>query len=99
MLDGFADDVNLHVGRDGDVDDLDLLVGHQFCITLVHRIDPVPFRDKPSMFGVPRSDGHGIEAGLAIRHQLAVGHNEARTDAADSNSPVRWQTGEVIEVE
>jgi hypothetical protein len=38
-----------------------------------------------------RGDGHGIESGGAIRHQVAVSHDKTGPDAADGDLPMVWQ--------
>ena len=98
VLDDLADHFQLHVGRHGHIDNLDAAVGQQRLIIVVG-LQAVPLGDLPGVVGRPRRDRHRVEAGLAIGHQVAIGHDEPRPDAADRRVLVTGQPGQIVQIE
>ena len=90
-LDRLADDPELLVGGIGDVDDLDALVVEEVLPRVVHRPDAPLVGGRLGVRRCPRRDRDDVEAGLPIRHEVDVLHDEARTDAADSVVRLRRQ--------
>ena len=98
-FDRAADQVRLRVRRHGDVEDLDLRVGEQCVDGVVNGRDRVLRGDFARGGGVPRRDGDGVEAGVAVRDEVAVAHDEPGPDAADPPVLALRESRAVVEVE
>ena len=83
LLQRVADQVRLLVGREGDVDDLDLGVLDQRLGRVVDAADVPALGDLGRLGRGARGDRHDREAGLGVGGQMHVGHDEAGADAAD----------------
>ena len=92
-LDRLADDAELLVGRERDVDDLDPLVVEQLLPGVVHRGDAALVRGGLRVRRRPRRDRDHVEACLRVRDEVDVLHDEARADAADPVVRLRRQVG------
>lgn len=55
--------------------------------------------DCPCGVGIPRANRDRLQTMLAIRDQVAIGHDEARTDAAHSDIVELRNVGEMVEIE
>ena len=84
-LNRFAYDFQLNVRRHGDVDDFDFGIVEEISIITVRLRKAVPIRDRFRVIKIPRGNRDRIETRLSIRDEVAVGHDEAGTDAADRN--------------
>ena len=87
-LDDLSDDVDLRVRRHGDVDHLDLRIVQQLFVRVVRLADVVPLGHRAGTLRIPRGDRHRIETSIAVRHQVAVGHDESGADATNTETLV-----------
>src|SRR5229473_6728655 len=55
--------------------------------------------DVTCMFSSSRSDRDGIESSLAVGDQVAVAHDEASADTADSEILAVWQSRQIIQIQ
>ena len=94
-----ADDLELLVGRVGDVDDLHLRVVEQLLPGVVDLGDVVRLGGGLRMLGRSRGDRDGAEAGLVVGRQMDVPHDEPGADASDPVVGLRRQVGAGVELE
>ena len=91
VLAGLAHDPKLLVGREGDVEHLDLLVAQQLLpgvVDLGHAALPCRLLRVGRR---TRGNGDGLKAGVVVREQLNVLHDEAGADCPDLVGLLRWR--------
>ncbi len=81
------DEVGLLVGREGEVDDLDLGVLDQRLRRVVDAGDAPALGHLGGAVAAPRGDRHHREAGVLVGGEVALGHDHAGADAADPEVP------------
>ena len=77
--------LQLDVRRHRHIEDLDLGIRNQVTPVGMHGRDRMPHGHLVSLRLAPRRNRNRIQTGVAVRHQLAVGHDETGSDAADSH--------------
>jgi hypothetical protein len=97
VRDGFTDERRLHIGRNGNIENLNRLIGKQFTSVGIAARDTVCLRDRLSPSGIACNDRDRVEAGLAVGHEMAVAHDEAGTDATDANIPPPGPSRQVVQ--
>ena len=95
---GCLDDLELVVGRHGDVEQLDGFVVQQLIDGVVHGGDAVLFSAFGGVVSGARGDGDRVKASLAVGHKVTVVHDEAATDAADAPVLALGQRGVNVQV-
>jgi hypothetical protein len=98
-LDRLADDAELLVGWERDVDDLDALVVEQFPPGVVHGFDTALGGGSPGVLGCARCDRDDVEPRLPVGDEVDVLHDEAGADAADPVVGLRREVGPGVEVD
>ena len=83
----------MNIRRHGDIEDFNGLVGEQFLDGRKTARDAARFRHSLGTSWIARGDGHGIEAGLPVGHEMAVAHDETGADAADADIEAARQRG------
>ena len=99
MFGRLAQHVRLHIGRHGDIEDLDRRVGKQLGDVAMHARNLMLGRHGLGVFQVAGCDGDGVEARLPIGDEMAVAHDEASADAADAPVLAARQARQIIESE
>ena len=94
-----ANDLKLNVGGNCNVDNLNLSITQQFAIVCVDIRDCVPIGDVTCAFYVASSNRDWIEACLSIGHQMAIRHDEPRSDAAYPDRAVARQSRQIVQLE
>src|SRR5262249_6447879 len=87
----------LRVRRHGDVENLDVRISKQFGVAGMHASDVMTLCRFAGPGGIARGDGHGIEASLAIRHEVAIAHDEASAGTTDADVPAAGESRQVVE--
>ena len=98
-LHGLAHDLELLVGREGDVDDLDALVVEQLLPGVVDRLDAALLGRRLRVRRRPRGDRDDVEPRLRVGDEVDVLHDEAGADAADPVVGLRRQVRPGVEVD
>lgn len=86
-----TNDIGLAVGGNGDVEDLDFGVLHNFFNGLADGGYLPAVSDGCGGAAGSRSDGDGSQLMSGVGGEVAVGHDEACADAADADGPLLWQ--------
>lgn len=94
-----ANDLELNVGGDCNVDDSDLSIIEQLAIVCVDIRDRVPIGDVTCAFYVASSNRNWMKACLSIGHQMAIRHDEPRSDAAYPDRAVARQSRQIVQLE
>src|SRR5205823_12749961 len=87
------------VRRHRDVEHLDALVFEQLAVVVVEPRDRMPRRDGLRLLRVLRGDGDRVKARRAVRHQVAVRHDETGPDTTDADGAVFRQPRKVFQIE
>ena len=93
-----ANDLKLNVGGDCNVDNLNLSIIEQLAIVCVNIRDRVPIGDITCAFYVASSNRNWIEACLSISYQMAIRHDEPRSDAAYPDRSVARQSRQIVQL-
>jgi len=99
LLHRFGDNLQLNIGRHRDIDDRNARVAQQLPVVVIDAADVVSRGHGLRVRPVARRDCDRIESRLAIRNEMAVGHDETRADAADRGGIVFGERGEMSQVE
>ncbi len=97
VLNDVSDNVELKVGRDGNIDDFHRRIGEQFEIVRIDVRYPMSRGNRLGLLAPPRSNCDRIESRVPIGHEVAVRHDKPRADTANPHRFVSRQTGKVVE--
>ena len=89
----------LHIGRHRDIDDLDSRVVEQAAVIVVGLRNRVAGGDLRGCLVSPGGDRDRVQARSSIGDEMAVGHDEAGTDAPDPHAAIPWQRRQVIDLD
>lgn len=87
VLDRLADQRRLHVGRNGEVQDVNAPIGEQIADGGMAARNSVCLSDLLGTGGIACRDRDRVEARLAVGDEVAIAHDEAGPDAADPEIP------------
>ena len=99
LLDDLQQDLRLLVRRHRHVDNFNLLVLKQLAPVVVDLLHAPRRRDLLCPLPRSRGDGHAPVAGVFIRQQMAIPHDEAGANRADAVVALRRLMGQVVEIE
>ncbi len=95
VLNDFSHHFQLHIRRHSHIDNFEFRIGEQFLVGRIDLGQRMAFGNSFCVDWVPRRNRDRIEARLAIRDQMAIGHDETGADTANRNVFVLGQRGQV----
>jgi len=93
------DHAGLHIGRHRDIDDLNSRVVEQAAVVVVGLRNRVTGGNLRDGLVSPGSDRDRVQACGSVGHEMAVGHDEAGTDAPDPHAAIPRQGRQVIDLD